>query len=202
MIYESGVYLHHSSILFSPILDGKVTIFSLAISSIRIKALLLLLSFSVMFNSLWPYGLHGCQASLSFTISWNLLKLMSIESVMPSNHLVLYRSLLLLPSIFPRIRVFSNEQALHIRWPKYLSLSLSISLSNEYSGLISFRIDWFDVPAVQGTLKGLLQHQSSKASVLGCSVFIIQLSHLYMTTEKNHSFDYMNLCWQSDVSAF
>ena len=125
------------------------------------------------------------QASLSFTISWNLLKLMSIESVMPSNHLVLYRSLLLLPSIFPRIRVFSNEQALHIRWPKYLSLSLSISLSNEYSGLVSFRIDWFDLFAVQGTLKSLLQHHSSKASILWCSAFfMVQLSHPYMTTGK------------------
>ena len=125
------------------------------------------------------------QASLSFTISWNLLKLMSIESVMPSNHLVLYRSLLLLPSIFPRIRVFSNEQALHIRWPKYLSLSLSISLSKEYSGLVSFRIDWFDLLAVQGTLKSLLQHHSSKASILWCSAFfMVQLSHPYMTAGK------------------
>ena len=125
------------------------------------------------------------QASLSFTISWNLLKLMSIESVMPSNHLVLYRSLLLLPSIFPRIRVFSNEQTLHIRWPKYLSLSLSISLSKEYSGLVSFRIDWFDLLAVQGTLKSLLQHHSSKASILHHSAFfMIQLSHPYMTTGK------------------
>ena len=125
------------------------------------------------------------QASLSFTISWNLLKLMSIESVMPSNHLVLYRSLLLLPSIFPRIRVFSNEQALHIRWPKYLSLSLSISLSKEYSGLVSFRIDWFDLLAVQGTLKSLLQYHSSKASILWCSAFfMVQLSHPYMITGK------------------
>ena len=124
------------------------------------------------------------QASLSFTISWNLLKLMSIESVMPSNHLVLYHSLLL-PSIFPRIRVFSDEQALHIRWPKYLSLSFSISLSNEYSGLVSFRIDWFDLLAVQGTLKSLLQHHSSKASILWCSAFfMVQLSHPYMTTGK------------------
>ena len=124
------------------------------------------------------------QASLSFTISWNLLKLMSIESVMPSNHLVLYHSLLL-PSIFPRIRVFSDEQALHIRWPKYLSLSFSISLSKEYSGLVSFRIDWFDLLAVQGTLKSLLQHHSSKASILWCSAFfMVQLSHPYMTTGK------------------
>ena len=124
------------------------------------------------------------QASLSFTISWNLLKLMSIESVMPSNHVVLYHSLLL-PSIFPRIRVFSDVQALHIMWPRYLSLSFSISLSNEYSGLVSFRIDWFDLLAVQGTLKSLLRHHSSKASILWCSAFfMVQLSHPYMTTGK------------------
>ena len=110
---------------------------------------------------------------------------MSIKSVMPSNHLILYRLLLLLPSIFPSIRVFSNESALRIRWPKYWSFSFSISLSNEYSGLISFRMDWFDLLAVQGTLKSLLQHHSSKASILWCSAFIIvQLSHPYMTTGK------------------
>ena len=104
------------------------------------------------------------QASLSFTISWSLLKLTSTESVMPSNHLVLC-CLLLLPSVFPSIRVFSNESVLHIRWPKYWSFSFSISPSNEYLGLTSFRIDWFDLPAVQGTLKGLLQQHSSKASM-------------------------------------
>ena len=124
------------------------------------------------------------QASLSITNSWNLPRLMSIELVMPSNHLILCRPLLLLPSIFPNIRVSSNESALHIRWPKYWSFSFNISPSNEYSGLISFRMDWFDL-AVQGTLKSLLQHHSSKASVLQCSVFfIIQLSHPYMTTGK------------------
>ena len=106
------------------------------------------------------------QASLSFTIPWSLLKLMSIESVLPSHHLILCHPLLLLPSIFPSIRVFSKESVLHIRWPKYWSFSFSISPSNEYSGLISFRIDWFDVFAVQGTLKSLLQHHSSKASIL------------------------------------
>ena len=106
------------------------------------------------------------QVSLSFTISWNLLKLISIESVMPSNHLILCRPLLLLPSIFPSIRVFSNESPLHIRWPKYWSFSFSISPSNEYSGLISFRMDWLDFLAVQGTLKSLLQHHNSKASIL------------------------------------
>ena len=125
------------------------------------------------------------QASPSFTISQSLLKLMSIESVTPSNHLVLCRPLLLL-STFPIIRVFSNEPALHIRWPKYWGFSFSISPSNEYSGLISFRTDWFDLLSVHGTLKSLLQHHSSKAPILPCSAFIIvQLSHPYMTTGKN-----------------
>ena len=125
------------------------------------------------------------QASPSITNSRSLLKLMSIESVMPSNHLILCRSLLLLLSIFPSISVFSNELVLHIRWPKYWSFSFSISPSNKYSGLISFRMDWLDLPAVQGTLKSLLQHHSSKASILRCSAFfIVQLSHLYMTTGK------------------
>ena len=123
------------------------------------------------------------QASLSFTISRSLLKLMSIESVMPSNHLLLCYPLLLLPSIFPSIRVFSNELALHIRWPRYWSFSFSIGPSKEYSGLISFRTDWLDLLAVQGTLKSLLQHHSSKASVLQHSAFfMVQLSHPYMTT--------------------
>ena len=125
------------------------------------------------------------QASLSITNSWSLLKLISIELVMPSNHLILCHPLLLLPSIFPSIRVFSNESVLHIRWPKYWSFSFSISTSNEYSGLISFRIDWLDLNAVQGTLKSLLQHHSSKASILQCSAFfIVQLSCPYMTTGK------------------
>ena len=108
----------------------------------------------------------ACQASLSITNSQSLLRLMAIESVMPSNHLILCCPLLFPPSIFPSIRVFSNELALHIRWPKYWSFNFNISLSNEYSGLISFRIDWFDLLAVQGTLKSLLQHHSSKASIL------------------------------------
>ena len=125
------------------------------------------------------------QASLSITNSWSLLKLMPIESVMPSNHLILCRPLLLLPSIFPSIRVFSNESALRIRWPKYRNFSFSISPSNEYSGLISFSMDWMDLLAVQGTLKSLLQHHSSKASILWHSAFfIVQLSHPYMTTGK------------------
>ena len=119
------------------------------------------------------------------TNSWSLLKLMSIESVMPSNHLILCHPLLLLPSIFPSIRVFSSESVLSIRWPKYWSFSLSISPSNKYSGLISFRIDWFDLLAVQGTLKSLLQHDSSKTSILQhLAFFVVQLSHTYMTTGK------------------
>ena len=125
------------------------------------------------------------QASLSITNSQSLLKLMSVESVMPSNHLILCCPLLLPLSIFPSIRVFSNESVLHIRWPKYWSFSFSISPSNEYSGLISFRMDWLDLLAVQGTLKSLLQHHSSKASILWHSAFfLVQLSHPYMTSGK------------------
>ena len=130
----------------------------------------------------------ACQASLSITNSQSLPKPMSIESVMPSNHLILCHPLLLLPSIFPSIRIFSNESALLIRWPKYCSFSFNISPSNEHPGLISFRMDWLDLLAVQGTLKSLLQHHSSKASVLRCSAFfIVQLSHPYMTTGKTIS---------------
>ena len=129
-------------------------------------------------------GTAARQASLSITKSWSLLKLMSIELVMPSNHLILCAPLLL-PSVFPSIRVFSNESDLHIRWPKYCSFSFSISPSSQYSGLISFRIDWFDLLAVQGTLKSLLQHHSSKASILLRSAFFtVQLSHPYKTTGK------------------
>ena len=125
------------------------------------------------------------QASLSITNSWSLLKLMSIESVMPSNHLILCRPLLLPSSIFPSIRVFSNESVLPIRWPNYWSFSFSISPFTEYSGLISFRMDWLDLLAVQGTLKGLLQQHSSKASILQHSAFfIVEFSHPYMTTGK------------------
>ena len=125
------------------------------------------------------------QASLSITNSRSLLKLLSIKSVMPSNHLILCHPLLLLPSIFPSIRVFSNKSALHIRWPKYWSFSFNISPSNEPPGLISFRMDWLDLLAVPGTLKSLLQHHSSKASILLCSAFfIVQLSDPYMTTGK------------------
>ena len=125
------------------------------------------------------------QASLSITNSWSLLRLMSIESVMPSSHLILCRPLLLPSSIFPSIRVFSNESALHIKWPKYWSFSLNISPSNEFSGLISFRMDWLDLLTVQGILKCLLQHHSLKAAILRClAFFIVQLSHAYMTTGK------------------
>ena len=125
------------------------------------------------------------QASLSITNSQSLLKPMSIESVMPSNHLLLYHPLLLQPSIFPSIRVFSNESALPIRWPKYWNFSFNISPSNEHPGLISSRMDWLDLLAVQGTLKSLCQHHSSKATILWCSAFfIVQLSHPYMTIGK------------------
>ena len=125
------------------------------------------------------------QASLSITNSQSLLRLMSIELVMPSNHLILCRPLLLPPSIFSSIRVFANESALRMRWPKYWSFSFNISPSNEHRGLISFRMDWWDLLAIQGTLKGLLQHHSSKASILWCSaLFIVQLSHPYVTTGK------------------
>ena len=126
------------------------------------------------------------QASLSITNSWSPPKPMSIESVTPSNHLILCHPLLLLPSIFPSIRISSNESALRIRWPQYWSFSFKISPTNEHPGLISFRMDWLDVLAVQGTLKSVLQHHSSKASILRHSAFfIVQLSHPYMTTGKN-----------------
>ena len=127
------------------------------------------------------------QAFLSFTISQSLLKLMSIESVMPSNRLILCHPLFLLPLIFPSIRVFSNEPALHSRWPKYWSFNFNISPSNEHSGLISFRMDWLDLLAVQGTLKSLLQHHSSKASILWPSAFfMVQLSNPYMNYWKKN----------------
>ena len=132
------------------------------------------------------------QGSTSFFISQSFLKLMSIESVMPSNCLILCRPLLLLPSIFPSIRVFSNESTFHVRWPKYGSFSFSISPFNEYSGLISFRIDCSESPCHPKDAQSLLQHHSSKVSTLQHSTFfMVQLSHPYMTTEKNHNFDYM-----------
>ena len=142
-----------------------------------------LLSLVQLFANPWT---AACQASLFFIISYNLLKLMSVKSVMPSNHLILSHTLLFLPLIFPSLRVFSNESALCIRWPKYWSFSFSISPFNEYSWLISFRIVWFDILAVQGTLRSLLHYLSLKASILYCSnFFMAQLSHQYMTTGKN-----------------
>ena len=142
----------------------------------------------------------ACQASLSFTISLSLFKLVCIESVMPCNHLILCCPLLLLPSIFPNIRVFSNESALHIRWPKYWSFSFSTSTSIEYSGLISFRIDWFDLLAIQVTPKSLLQHHSFKESILQCSAFfMVQLTSVH---DYWKNFDYKDICQQSDVSGF
>ena len=140
------------------------------------------LSYIQLFATPWTVA---CQAFLSITDSWSLLNFMSIQTVIPSNHLILCHPLLFLPSIFPSIRVFSNESALCIRWTKYWSFSFNISPSHAHSGLISFRMDWFDLLAVQGTLKSLLQHHSSKASILQRSAFfIVQLLHPYMTTGK------------------
>ena len=151
-----------------------------------------------MSNSLRPHVLQ--QASLSITNAQSLLRLMSIELAMPSNHFILCRPLL--PSIFPSIRVFSNESVPYIRWPKYWSFSFSISLSNEYSGLIFFRMDWLDLLAVQGTLKNLLQQHSSKASILWRSAFfMVQPSHLYMTTGKTIALTTQTFVG-SNVSAF
>ena len=141
-----------------------------------------LLSCVWLFATPWTAALQG---SLSLTISWTLLKLRSIESVMLSNHFIPRCPLLLLRSISPSIRIFSNESAVCIKWPKYWNFSFSISPSDEYSGFISYKIDWFDLLAVQGTLKSLIQHHSSRASILQCSVFfMVQLSHPYMTTRK------------------
>ena len=143
----------------------------------------------------------ACQASLSITYPWSPPKPMSTESVMPSNHLILCCPLLLLPPIPPTIKVLSNESALGMRWPKYWSFSFSISPSNEHPGLISFRMDWLDLLAVQGTFKSLLQHHSSKASILRCSAFFtVQLSHPYTTTGITTALT--RLCWQSNISAF
>ena len=136
-----------------------------------------LLSHVQLFAMLWT---AACQASLSITNSQSLLKFMFIESVMPSNHFILCHPLLLPPSIFPSIRVFSNESALRIRWPKYWSFSFSISPSNEFAGLISFRMDWLDLLAVQETFKSLLQHHSSKASILHCQLFLWSNSHIHI----------------------
>ena len=148
------------------------------------KSLLVQLSPSAMSDFATPWT-TVCQASLSITNSQSLLKLMSTELVMPSNHLILCQPLLLLPSIIPSIRVFSIESAFHIKWPKYWSFSFSISPSNEYLGLISYRMDWLNLLSVQGTLKSLFQHHGSKESIIQCSAFfIVQLSCSYMTTRK------------------
>ena len=144
-----------------------------------------------MSDSLQPHGLQHTRLPLSFTISLSLLNFMSIESVMVSNHFSLCCPFRLLPSIFPTIRIFSSELTLHIRWPKYWSFSFSSTPSNECSGLISFRMDWLDLCAVQGTLKSLLQHHSSKASILQClAFFMVQQSHLYLTTGKTIAFTF------------
>ena len=160
-----------------------------------------------LFSYVWLFAAPrtaACQASLPITNSWSLLRLMSIASVMPSNQLILCHPLLLPPSIFPSIRVFSNESVLRITWPKDWNFSFSISPSNEHPGLISFRMDWLDLLAVPGTLKSLLQYHSSKAAVLWHSAFfIVQLSHPYMTTGKTIALTRQtDLCWQSIVSAF
>ena len=155
-------------------------------TSFQIQNKYLLFSCSIMFDSLQRHGWQHFGLLCPFTISWNLLKLMSVESVMLPNHLILCHPLLLPPSIFPSIRVFSNESVLFIRWPKCWSFSFSISPSNVYSGLISSRMDWLDLLVVQGTAKSLLQHHSLKASILWCSAFfIVQLPHPYMTTGKS-----------------
>ena len=144
----------------------------------------------------------GCQASLSFTVFQNLLKLMSTDWVLDeSNHLILRHPVLLLPSIFPSITVLCNESALGIKWPKYWSFSFSISPSNEYSGLILLRTDWFDLLAIQGTLKSLQHHHSKASTLLHSAIFTVQLTSVHDSWE-NHSFDYMGFCLQSDVSAF
>ena len=162
---------------------GKKIKFSAPLTAVTDASSVQSLSRVQLFVTPWT---AACQASLSITKSQSLLKFMSIESVIPSKHFILCHPLLLLPSSFLSIRVFSSESALRIRWPKYWSFSFNISPSNEYSGLIPFRTDWLDPLAVQGTLMSLLQHHSSKASILQCSAFfIVQLSHPYMTTGKN-----------------
>ena len=179
---SGGCCERHPLLCYSKILLWRLVLTDKLISEFKAISSVHSLSRVWHFATAWTVAQ---QASLSINNSWSLLKLMSIESVMPSNHLILCCPLLLLPSIFPSIRVFPNESVIHISWPKYWSFSFSISSSKEYSGLISFRIDWFDLLAVQGTLKSLLQHHSLKASILQCSAFfIVQLSHPYMTTGK------------------
>ena len=156
------------------------------------------LSYVLLFVTAWT---AACQTSLSFTISWSWLKLMSTELVMPSNLLICCPPLPL-PSICPSIKVFSSEPALHIRWPEYWNFSSSNSPFNGYSGLVSFRIDWFDLLAVQGTLKSLLQHHIWQESILWCSAFFMPTLTSVHDYWKDHSFDYTDVCQQNDVSAF
>ena len=170
--------------------DKVALLFNFGASSVQFSSVQF--SHSVASHSLRPYD----QASLSITNFRSLLKLVPIKSVMPSSHLNLCRPLLLLPPIPPSIRIFSSESTLRMRWPEYWSFSSSISPSNEHSGLISFRMDWLDLLAVQGTLKSLLQHHSLKASIFRLSAFFtVQLSHPYMTTGKKNSLDQTDLCW-------
>ena len=160
--------------------------------------------FSCVRRSATPWT-AACQASVSITNSQGLLKLLSIESVIPFNSSldgILCHPLLFRPSIFPSIRLLPSQSVLRITWPKYWRFSFNISPSNEYSGLISSRMDWLDLLAVQGTLKSLLQHHSSKAPILQCSVFFSPTLTSIHDHWKNHSFDYMDFCWQNDVSAF
>ena len=179
---SGGCCERHPLLCYSKILLWRLVLTDKLISEFKAISSVHSLSRVWHFATAWTVAQ---QASLSINNSWSLLKLMSIESVMPSNHLILCCPLLLLPSIFPSIRVFPNESVIHISWPKYWSFSFSISSSKEYSGLISFRIDWFDLLAVQGTPKDLLQHNSSKASILWCwAFFMVLLSHPYMTTGK------------------
>ena len=177
-----------ASVCLSILLCLELKLLDISFSSVQS------LSHVPLFATPW---MAACQASLSITISRSSLKPTSIESVMPSSHLILCRPLFLRPQIPPSMRVFSNESTLHMRWPKYWSFSFSIIPSKEIPGLISFRTDWLDLLAVQGTLKSLLQHHGSKASILRGSTFsTVQLLHPYMMTGKNHSFDLMDLCRQ------
>ena len=179
ILYKLPSLVHYSSII--------------PLSLIVISKVVVQFSRSVVSDSATPWTVAH-QASLSITNSWNLLKLMSIESVMPSNHLILCRPLLPPPSIFPSIRVFSNESVLHIRWPKYWSFSFSISPCNEYSGLNSFRIDWFDLLAVQETLENLFNTTVQKHQFFGAQLSLWSNSQSMLGYWKNHSFDYMELC--------
>ena len=199
MHFPSTAFLHIKNYLSIDWPSITIIKLSLIYQSVFLSTYLVLQSL-VMSYSLRLRGLQHARLPCP-SLPRSLLKLMCFESMMPSNHLILYHPLILLSSVFPSIRVFSNVSALQIRWPKYWSFS--IGPSNEYSGLTSFRMDWLDLLAVQGTLKSLLQHHSLKASILQCSAFLmVQLSHLYMTTGENNSLDDMDICQQCDVSAF